>query len=97
MSKKIEDLSVDDVLNLIKNPNKEGKNKGKCILIRKMETLPDSIREAVTIAMENEDVTNRDMLAFFSDHTDIDVTYTNVLDHRAKAGCLICLYGGSKK
>lgn len=96
VNKVVEDLSVDDILDLIKNPSEKGNNKGKCILVRKMETLPDSIKEALNTAMSDRNVSNRDIVAFFSNHTDIEVTYTNVMDHRAKAGCLICLYGGSR-
>lgn len=96
VNKVVKDLSVDDILELIKNPTEKGKNQGKCILIRKMESLPDSVREAITLAMDNPDVTNRDILAFFTNHTDVKVTHTNVQDHRAKAGCLVCLYGGSR-
>ena len=95
-TKKTEDMSVDDVLNLFKNPSNDGNNKGKCILVRKMEALPVTIKGALEVAMEDRNVSNRDIVSFFANHTDINVTYTNVMDHRAKAGCLICLYGGTR-
>lgn len=93
---KTNDLSVNDVLELIKNPSNKGNCKGKCILVRKMETLPDNIKEALNTAMADRNVSNRDIVSFISNHTDIQVTYTNVMDHRAKAGCLTCLYGGTR-
>lgn len=98
MSKKAEtvaDMEVDDILELIKTPDKTGV-KGKCTFIRKIEQLPENLYKAITIACENPDVTNREILAFVNTKTDAQTNLTAVQDHRHRDGCVVCLYGTAR-
>ena len=94
--KELSTMSVDDVLASIKTPE-QGEKVGKCVLIKKLETLPTNVYEALLIALDNKDVTNRDLLSFINNKTEVQVNLTNLQDHRTKAGCLVCMYGSATK
>lgn len=90
------ELSVDDILKIIKNPDQSKKTSSRCILMQKMDELPDNIREAVNVAMSTSGVTNYDIAAFFANHTSLSVSFKSIERHRRKTGCVTCLYGGTK-
>lgn len=99
MSKKTEtelsDVPVEDLLSMFKDPvNVDAK--GKCTFIRKVETLPENVQEAIHIACANKEVTNREILAFINLKTDAQANITMIQDHRHRDGCLVCMYGTAK-
>ena len=94
MKKKTE-LSVDELLVAIKAPH-TGEQKGKCVLIRKVETLPENYQEAIKIALDNKNVTSTEIRGFINGKTDIYVSENSVSRHRHRDGCVDCLYGVSK-
>ena len=87
--------SVDDIFSMIKAPsgNKDG-NLSKCKFIKKIEELPSNVLDALMLAVHTEDVSNRDILAFVNTQTEVRINLTMLQKHRAKAGCMDCLYGG---
>jgi hypothetical protein len=95
MTKKLENLEVEDLLGMFKDPAKT-EAQGKCTFMRKIEQLPPKVQEAVNIACANKDVTNREILAFINTHTDVKANITMITDHRHKEGCLVCLYGTAR-
>ena len=94
--KEISTMSVDDLLASIKAPE-HGEKVGKCVLIKKIEKLPANVYEALLIAFDNKDVTNRDLLSFINNKTKIQVNLANLQAHRSKAGCIVCMYGAATK
>lgn len=92
MTKKLENMDVSDLLEMFKTSGSK-EAIGKCTFIRKIETLPANVQEAIHIACANKGVTNREILAFVNTNTDVTVNITSIQDHRHKDGCLVCLYG----
>lgn len=90
-----ESESIEDILDMFKSPEKKDA-KGKCILIRKIEKLPPNVYEALTIALTNKDITNREILAFINTKTDVQTNINTIQDHRHKEGCFVCLYGTAR-
>ena len=95
MTKKLENMEVDDLLKMFKSPEKV-EEQGKCTFIKKVETLPENVQEAIYIAVSNKDVTNREILAFINLHTNVKANLTMIQDHRHKEGCIVCLYGTAR-
>jgi hypothetical protein len=95
MTKKLENMEVDDLLGMFKSPEKI-EAQGKCTFMRKIENLPSNVQEAISIAVSNKDVTSREILAFINTKTDVKVNLTMVQDHRHKEGCIVCLYGTAR-
>lgn len=95
MSKNIDSLDVSELLEMFKDPAKT-EAKGKCTFMRKVDTLSGNVQEAIKLAVANQDVTNREILAFINTHTDAKVNLTMVQDHRHKEGCVVCLYGTAR-
>lgn len=92
MSDKLKDMTPEEMLDMFKTPEKVNAQ-GKCTFVRKIEELPDNVRQAVVMACENKDVTNREILAFINSKTDVQVNLTQVQKHRHADGCIECMYG----
>ena len=90
----VTDLSnadVDDILTMIKTPL-TSEATGKCVFVRKLEELPENVREGINIAVANPEVTNREILAFINTKTDVKVSMISIQNHRHYKGCHACLY-----
>lgn len=92
MTKKLENLELDELLGMFNTTDKTAAQ-GKCSFVKKVETLPVNVQEAINIACQNQDVTNRDILAFINSKTDVKVNQSMIQHHRHKDGCMTCLYG----
>lgn len=95
MTENLEDMNVDDILGMFKSPAKTAAQ-GKCTFVRKVETLPENVQEAINIAVTIKDVTSREILAFINTNTDVQVNLTMIQDHRHKEGCVVCMYGTAR-
>lgn len=85
--------TVEEILEAFKTPRTRP---GRCSLMKKIDTLPENIQAALLIALENKDVTNKEIYNFIMGETELKLNLNMVQVHRAKQGCSICLYGGTK-
>ena len=95
MNKKLESMEVSDLLGMFKDAAKT-EAQGKCTFMRKIETLPPNVQEAINLACATREVTNREILAFINTKTDVKANITMIQDHRHKEGCLVCMYGTAR-
>lgn len=92
-----EDISVDDLVSLVRNPGGEPtENTGACVFAQTVAKLPPAYQEALELTLPDKNVRHADVVAFINNHTDERVSLSAVQRHRNKRGCTVCSYGVSR-
>jgi hypothetical protein len=91
------DVPVDALVEMIKNPTGRDQQSGRsCGLIRRLDSLPPNVKEAVMLAMDDPEITNGTLLTFLSrPEFGIAVNEKMVQRHRRKNGCFVCVHGAT--